>query len=194
MREPTAFSFLGRPLLDAAAAFLVGGLVGFVSSQSGVLEPRDHVLRHGEITKVDRNRDGVADAWFIHRGQEPARSKVDRNFDGKPDEWHFYSGTLLVRSESDDDFDGRTDSWVTYRAENPVESTIDTDYNGVPDYTAEYENGIIRRGRWHPNGGPIEREERYVDGVIREEFEVHPDGSTTLVRTYDAFGRARSVE
>ncbi len=192
--DRSSIGILGRPLVDAVAAFAIGAAFGFIVSESEILESRRNVFLYAGAVEVDHNRDGEIDAWYVYRGEDLTRARADRNFDGQPDEWSFFRSGDLVRTEQDDDFDGEVDVRSSYRYGVLTEVSIDTDYNGVPDYTGEYEDGVIRVGRWHPNGGRVEREERFREGVLREVVDVHLDGPPTLLHTYDSFGRIQSAD
>ena len=71
---------------------------------------------------------------------------------------------------------------------------FDSDHNGVPDSTTDYRYGVPVSERFHPNGGPVEREVVYVDGAVREIYSVGPDGSRTLIRSHDQVGRELSTQ
>jgi hypothetical protein len=181
---------LGRPILDAFLAFAVGVLFGFVLSESEILESRHNVLLYANATEIDQNRDGETDLWYVYRGPDLTRSRQDRDFNGSPDRWDFYRKELPIRTELDDNFDGEIDVWVSYDINgNTAESQHDTDYDGVADLTLEYENDVVVSGKWHPNGGPVERAERYENGVLRAVHLVEPDGTRRLLRLHDEFGR-----
>ncbi len=187
-------SLIGPPLVRAVLLLSIGAVCGFLLSESEVLESRSNVLMYAGATEVDQNRDGRVDAWFVYGTQFVNRTRYDRNFDGQPDYWEFYRGGLIFRSEVDENFDGQVDAWHTYEFGNVSTSTFDFDSNNVPDLTMEYQHGSPVLSRLHPNGGPDEREERFVDGMVREVYSVSPDGERALVRTYDQQGRESHVE
>jgi len=183
-------SLLGRPILDAFAAFVVGALFGFVLSESEILESRHNVFLYADSTEIDQNQDGDTDLWYVYRGQHLTRSREDRNFDGLPDRWDFFRKELPIRTELDDNFDGEIDGWVAYDKNGSIaESQHDTDYDGIADLTLEYENDIVASGKWHPKAGPVEREERYEHGGLRAVYRLGPDGTRRLLRLQDEFGR-----
>lgn len=188
-REPYHVGVLDRRLLYALPLLALGAIAGFILSESGILESRHNVFLYADAVEVDRNLDGRIDEWLVYRGSEIVRSRVDRNFDGEPDHWTFFRDGLAARSELDDNFDGDVDGWLKYRSGDISRSRFDIDHNGIPDHSIEYRHGVPVSSRLHPNGGPVEREERYEDGALREVYQVSPAGSRTLIRSYDRLGR-----
>lgn len=188
-RQPSPIGGLGPSLLNALLLLSLGAVAGFILSGSEALESRENVFLYTDAMEVDRNRDGRIDAWYVFRGPDLTRSRIDRNFDEKPDYWDFHRDGLIVRSELDDDFDGEVDGWLSYQHGFLSTASFDTDHNGVPDSTTEHRHGIPTRTRLHPNGGPVEGQEIFVEGTLREVYSVDPDGSRTLIRSYDPLGR-----
>lgn len=189
----------GSGWVNVAILLAIGGLMGYVLGRSEVLAHVQSTLaghdhpglesQETETVELDENGDGRIDSWAVYRGSEIERWMSDRNADGSPDSWQTYEAGLVGRSEDDDDFDGKTDRWYEYRGGVIVRSKFDGDGNGLPDGTTEYVHGVAVRGSLHPNGGPVEEEERYVDGLLREVYAVAPDGTSKRIRTYDAWGR-----
>jgi len=64
--------------------------------------------------EVDRNGDGVRDAFFRYEGDSLVEEKHDANNDGKIDLVIVYANRHRVRSEEDTDKDGKIDTWTTF--------------------------------------------------------------------------------
>ena len=79
--------------------------------------------------------------------------------------------------------------WLEFENGSLLSAKFDTDYNGVAEGTNEYRYGVIVLSRLHPNGGPVEREEKYANGMLREVYSVAPDGKKKLIHQYDQVGR-----
>jgi len=189
----------GSGWMDAAIILVIGGIAGYVLGRSAALAHlQSSLARHDspwlessdtQTIELDENGDGRTDAWGVYRGPDLERWMSDRNADGSPDSWDTFESGSIRHGEADDDFDGKPDSWYEYRDGVLARSTFDGDRNGIPDSTIELVHGVAVVERVHPNGGPVEREERYVDGVLREVFAIAPDGTSKRIRTYDAVGR-----
>ncbi len=176
------------PWHTALTILLLGAVIGYVLGRSEALENRWQMPFTEETLEEDQDLDGRSDAWFVYAGPKLVRSRFDRNSDGNPDDWYFFQDGVLVRSEDDADFDGKIDGSWEYEVGNPARYRFDADRNGVWDFTTVFRHGVTVSERFHPNGGPVEREERYVDGVRREVFSVGADGSKALIRSYDSVG------
>ena len=191
--EPSAASektrFRGLPSGKSLLVLAVGAVLGFAVSESKILESWNNPAVWVAPAEVDTNQDGRTDQWWIQRQDQILRSRSDLNFDGKPDYWAFYEAGAIVRDESDANFDGKPDSWARYEGDSLAVSHFDLDFNGVSDETVQYEFGLPISARLHPNGGPLEREIRFLHGNRHEVFSVSPDGERTLIRSYDQVGR-----
>ncbi|MEM7412186.1 MAG: DUF2007 domain-containing protein [Myxococcota bacterium] len=175
--------------VEALVLLLLGGALGFAIGASRTFEANHHAGVRTDTLELDRNQDGQVDQWHVYQGTEPVYSRTDRNFDGKPDRWDFYRGGSVTRSEIDDDFDGDADGWMSFQAGNLSEASFDADHNGARDLTTTFEFGVPVSSRFHPNEGPLEREEVYIEGVLREVYAVDANGERTLIRSYDEVGR-----
>ena len=116
-----------------------------------------------EREAVDRNGDGVPEAWLVEEGDKPVRSEVDRNGDGKPDLIRFLKEGQPQREQADLNFDGKPDAWSYFTASGAkslmiqdknddgkpdawfyydptglklIGSRLDEDFDGTPDRTA----------------------------------------------------------
>jgi hypothetical protein len=190
--DPVGLSILGAPLVVGTIVFLFGAAIGFVLSESEILDSPWNVGLYANADELDENGDGEPDAWYVYRSGNLARSKHDRNRDGQPDLWLVYRKNLIVRADADNNFDGAIDEWTSYRFGDPYETEQDTDHNGVPDVTWRFADGILHRGEWHPNRGPVQREWHFVSGVLREVLTRDSDGSTHPSKSFDAFGAPES--
>lgn len=141
------------------------------------------------VYEADQNGDGRTDSWSVYEAGVVRESRVDRNFDGRPDAWYFYLDGAVNRSELDENFDSQMDAWIEYRFGDPLKADFDFDGNEIPDYTVLYSNGVPSSGILHPNGASAEREEVFVDGLLRQVYRVTPSGHKILLRSFDEVGR-----
>ena len=183
--EPMAPRAPGLTLaLVVAAAFL-----GFVVGRSG---PEQSTSSDGVI-ETDQNGDGATDLWAVYEAGNLQEYRLDRNFDGRIDSWFFYHHGVIDHAELDEDFDTRVDRWIEYEFNDISRATFDFDRNGVPDYGIEDQFGVPSLGTLHPNGGPAEREEVFVDGMVREVYRLSPDEGRVLLRSFDRQGREQDL-
>jgi hypothetical protein len=64
---------------------------------------------------VDRDDDGVKDAFYTFSAGSLVEERHDSNNDGKPDLIVVYVNRKRTHSEEDRDHDGRMDTWTTFQ-------------------------------------------------------------------------------
>ncbi len=189
VRGPLGSGSFGSQLARGVLLLAFGFLAGFLLGRSRALDSPAREYANAGTVEIDHNLDGRIDAWHDYEGELYVRTRFDRNLDGESDAWNFLENGVIVRSEIDENFDGDVDGWLDYEFGNTSVYVSDLDRNGVPDSTFEYRYGIPVLSRLHPNRGRLEREGRFADGQLREVYSVSPDGTRTLLRSYDALGR-----
>jgi hypothetical protein len=82
--------------------------------------------------EVDRDDDGVRDAFYRYDGDSLAEERHDSNNDGTIDLVILYDDRLRVSAEEDQDLDGRMDTWTRYIAVDGAEvvTRIERDTRG----------------------------------------------------------------
>ena len=64
--------------------------------------------------EVDRNYDGVRDAFFVYEGGSLVEERHDGNSDGSVDRIVRYQQRAIVGSDEDRNHDGRMDTWTSF--------------------------------------------------------------------------------
>jgi len=176
-------------LLPLIVFTIVAFLLGVQSARHGFLAYGPFRTITSTLEVADLNKDGRDDTWYRYSGVNVVRSEHDRNFDGKVDQWVWYLDSLVNRVELDNDFDGRVDTWEDYSPIGLHDVAWDADGDGVVDATTEYEDSVASITRYAPGEGPTVREDRYVDGLLREVKFFGPDGEVERIDSFDAMGR-----
>ncbi len=174
---------------SAALLCIVSFLAGFAARSAWIVDGTWIAPYSTETVEIDADQDGRSDEWWTYRGPDAVEGRIDEDFDGRVDNWLFYEDGLLTATEYDANRDGRADGWWEYRFGRAATGSGDADFDGVRDYSERFEGGLIQEVRWHPNGGPVERVDRYEDGLLRVILRPDPDGTLRTVREWDALGR-----
>jgi len=130
-----------------------------------------------ERREVDRNADGVRDAFYVYSGDSLVEERHDGNSDGKIDRIVHYQDRKVARTEEDLDRDGRMDTWTYFasaggRAEV---SRVERDSNGdgKPDTFETYEQiagkPTLKQRDEDKNGdGTIDVKSVYENGKLKQ--------------------------
>jgi hypothetical protein len=91
-------------------------------------------------TEIDRNSDGVREAWITYENGEPVVQVIDDDGDGKPDAWERYEDGVLSARTLDEDGDGVRDTFFRYTDGQLVEKLRDANNDGTTDRVEIYAN------------------------------------------------------
>jgi hypothetical protein len=112
---------------DAWSDYEWGRLVARVldSNDDGNPDVWEHYAKgaQGRMTtlEIDRDDDGVRDAFYRFEGDSLAEERHDSNNDGRIDLQILYQNRLRMSAEEDQNKDGRMDTWTTYVSVNGSE-------------------------------------------------------------------------
>lgn len=170
------------------AAVVVLALLSFFLVQRS----KDHKAAFASYTtSADFGDDGKPDHFDIYREGRLVRQEVDRNGDGVVDAWYMFNSQGRTEStETDENFDGRVDGWAVFKQGELQSWKRDLDYDGVPDAFGDCKRGQtvecdMRPGdSWHPL-----RRYLYTNEILKEELvDENGDGLFDYKFVYDIFG------
>jgi hypothetical protein len=125
---------------------------------------------------VDRNADGVRDAFYVYAGASLAEERHDTDNDGKIDRVVRFQERHPVVAEEDQDKDGRMDTWTHYQVSGSEEviARIEKDAagSGKPDTfeTYEQQNGetiLVKREEDKNGDGVMDVTSIYENGKLK---------------------------
>jgi hypothetical protein len=172
-----------RPRLKSPLWFFVGALIG-----GGVMLL---ALRTPVSTEpVDTDGDGVADEFYVYRGQVLSRIDYDRNDDHKIDaRWLYDLNGKPERYESDDDFNGSFEWTSGIKKDSVVDHARDVDGDGRPELVVHFRHDVPRSDSIYSPTGKLVAKSRYENGMLASrELDKDGDGHFERRIEFDAAG------
>jgi antitoxin component YwqK of YwqJK toxin-antitoxin module len=164
---------------DAKTGVIVRAEVQRDTDGDGKVDEWQTFGRDGRMVRreVDRNGNGVRDAFYIYEGDSLVEERHDGNSDGQIDRIVRYEGRAVASSEEDLDRDGRMDTWTYFenvggRAQvSRVER--DTSGDGKPDTFETYEQiagkpSLKQRDEDKNGDGTIDIKSVYENGKLKQ--------------------------
>ncbi len=157
----------------------------------------DSTTTYDQLGKVealieDTNHDGVADRWTDYRDDVGERVEVDRDFDGIRDAFYTYEDGTLAYEEHDTNNDGVIDRRVEYVARRRTLEVEDRDFNGTMEFKIFYdEREIPIRTELDTNEDGQTDVWEYYEGsdlpstiLVRREEDLDADGEIDVTSHY----------
>lgn len=138
----------------------------------------------------DLNGDGRPDEVWVYVNNHLSESSIDRNFDGIVDAWNYFDPAgKQTLAKADNNFDTIPDVTWTYTNGVLASSHSDTDFNAIPDVICVFTNELPTRVDWQPNGtNLVMLRQIFRNGVLVEEsHDTNMDGIFDVTTHFDAF-------